>query len=611
MIKIKKKYESTTIYDIIYQKLMAAEDWTTKKVDKYFVVNKVLGNGAYGIVYRGFLQEDETKQVAVKTMKIATIQDTPKMIELIKREIAILQKINHPNIVKLFDVARTSNYLYMFMEYCADGDLKDYMNKKEEKRLSELEAAIFIKHIVEGFKKLYKQKIIHRDIKPANILLHQGVAKITDFGFARVVDTEMNDPAYFSRLGSPLYMAPQILEGQPFSAKCDVWSVGVMFYELLYGKPPWQAETAFQLLENIKKSPLKFPLKPVRSQKVKELITLMLKVNEKDRISWDGVFEDPTIKIDEEKIKENMKNILKEKDEISKSISLNKLYIDQNLVVGYLANNPINTLDTSDQQTLEASLEARKQLAQHSNNMDSETNSDIILSNYKNEKKKRDAMLKYNNYFLFERNIAFFFNFVIQKIIKLQVNESIKLSADNYFRLIFLIAKNQMIHLERVNQQLSKKEHDKFDKETWGKFLASQEYQKLAALIKNDITHSFDFYSEISKKCHMVQSEELAKNPTSAQKTIIQNIQNVINNNFEGNEPFHQIYRDVLQENLKMIRGLNSKEAEIHLLQYYFLVCQNPYEEFKDINYDFNQFYEENENLTYNEIQDKIIKKPK
>lgn len=73
----------------------------------------------------------------------------------------------------------------------------------------------------------------------------------------------------------------------------------------------------------------------------------MLKVSEKDRIPWDAVFEDPTIKIDEEKIKENMKSILKEKDEISKSISLNKLYIDQNLVVGYLANNPINSLDGS------------------------------------------------------------------------------------------------------------------------------------------------------------------------------------------------------------------------------------------------------------------------
>lgn len=60
------------------------------------------------------------------------------MIELIKREIAILQKISHPNIVRLYDVARTNNYLYMFLEYCADGDLKDYMTKKEEKRLSEV-----------------------------------------------------------------------------------------------------------------------------------------------------------------------------------------------------------------------------------------------------------------------------------------------------------------------------------------------------------------------------------------------------------------------------------------------------------------------------------------
>ena len=118
----------------------------------------------------------------------------------------------------LYDIARTGNYLYMFLEYCADGDLKEYISQKDEKRLSELEAVIFLKHIVEGFKKLYKQKIIHRDIKPANILLNNGVAKITDFGFARVIETEMNgfkttfifmlDPAYLSRVGSPLYMAP-------------------------------------------------------------------------------------------------------------------------------------------------------------------------------------------------------------------------------------------------------------------------------------------------------------------------------------------------------------------------------------------------------------------
>ena len=100
--------------------------------------------------------------------------------------------MKHPNVVRLYDVARTSNYLYMFLEYCQDGDLKEFMSRKEEKRLSELDAVIFIKHIVEGFKKLYSSKIIHRDIKPANILLHKGVAKITDFGFARVIENEMN-----------------------------------------------------------------------------------------------------------------------------------------------------------------------------------------------------------------------------------------------------------------------------------------------------------------------------------------------------------------------------------------------------------------------------------
>lgn len=71
-----------------------------------------------------------------------------------------------------------------------------------------MEAVIFLKHIVAGFKQLYDLKIIHRDIKPANILLKNGVAKITDFGFARYIDVAMDEPSHFSRVGSPLYMAP-------------------------------------------------------------------------------------------------------------------------------------------------------------------------------------------------------------------------------------------------------------------------------------------------------------------------------------------------------------------------------------------------------------------
>lgn len=136
------------------------------------------------------------------------LSDQPRMVEFIKREIGILQTIESQNIVKLIDVARTANSIYMFLEYCNDGDLNNYMSKKKDKRLSEvfyinfivlqLETVIFLKHIVQGFKVLYSSKIIHRDIKPENILLHDGIAKISDFGFARVIETGMNGLKLFN-----------------------------------------------------------------------------------------------------------------------------------------------------------------------------------------------------------------------------------------------------------------------------------------------------------------------------------------------------------------------------------------------------------------------------
>jgi len=113
-----------------------------------------------------------------------------------------------------------------------------------------LESVIFFKHVINGFQKLHENKVIHRDIKPSNILLHNGVAKIADFGFARIIETEFDQMA-LSRVGSPIYMAPQILEGSHFSSKCDIWSIGVMFYELLYGVTPWIAFGQCELLEKI------------------------------------------------------------------------------------------------------------------------------------------------------------------------------------------------------------------------------------------------------------------------------------------------------------------------------------------------------------------------
>ena len=131
---------------------------------------------------------------------------------------------------------------------------------------------------------MHKNNIIHRDIKPANILLKQGVAKLSDFGFSRVVaDPEASGK--FTLLGTPLYTAPEILHATTFSSKCDVWSVGIMFYEMLYGKTPWSGTDLLDLRTNIMNKPLQFG-DIGRKTELKDLIRRMLQVKAEDRISW-------------------------------------------------------------------------------------------------------------------------------------------------------------------------------------------------------------------------------------------------------------------------------------------------------------------------------------
>lgn len=104
------------------------ENWTNKKIDKFMVVNNLIGQGAFGKVYRGFYANDESKQVACKVIPISAISNSAKYLDLVKREISVLQQlVNNQYIVKLLDVARTNNNLYIFLEYCGDGDLKEYI----------------------------------------------------------------------------------------------------------------------------------------------------------------------------------------------------------------------------------------------------------------------------------------------------------------------------------------------------------------------------------------------------------------------------------------------------------------------------------------------------
>lgn len=122
------------------------------------------------------------------------------------------------------------------MEYCNEGDLDAYIKKR--KYITEDEAINIMCELIHGFQHLYKHKILHRDLKLANILRHEGVTKIADFGFSKILGEE--DLAA-TMLGSPLNMAPEVLQNMEYSNKADIYSLGVCYYWMLYGRPPFNA----------------------------------------------------------------------------------------------------------------------------------------------------------------------------------------------------------------------------------------------------------------------------------------------------------------------------------------------------------------------------------
>ena len=178
--------------------------------------------------------------------------------------------------------------------------------------------------------------------------MQDNIIKLTDFGFAREVFTGMNEANEFTRLGTPIYMSPQILNSIPFSSKTDIWSLGILIYEMLFGKTPWAGNTPQDLLKNILKSPLKFmenhsmnnyhsPLikkPPPVSAEMKDLLKRMLEITEEKRITWEELFDHDVFKVkipvpmdiinEEKKENEPMSNSLSNLEKNEKVIEVKK-----------------------------------------------------------------------------------------------------------------------------------------------------------------------------------------------------------------------------------------------------------------------------------------------
>ena len=208
-----------------------------KKIEKYqFNLKKMLGQGSYAIVYLGRVI-DSQQPVAVKVID-KRIFSNAYNVKNIQSEIDIMKKVAHENIVQLYDIYQTTNNMYIVTELCQDGDLLKLLQRR--KKIPEGEAKMLLKDIVNGTKYLHKSGIIHRDLKPANILIKEGTCKLSDFGFAKSLQNE--DVIMKSIVGTPLYMSPQILQKEKYTSKSDLWSIGLIYYEMLHGRTPWPAQ---------------------------------------------------------------------------------------------------------------------------------------------------------------------------------------------------------------------------------------------------------------------------------------------------------------------------------------------------------------------------------
>jgi len=221
---------------------------TKPTLGRYEVV-KELGRGAMGTVYLG-KDPKINREVAIKTLRYEEI-DEEQLAEVKKRffrEAEAAGKLSHPNIVTIFDVGEDYEIAYMAMELLDGSDLAKYCQK--DNLLPQSDVTRIISAVAHALDYAHNNGVVHRDIKPANIMvLKNGEIKVADFGIARVMASSKTQTGVV--LGTPSYMSPEQIAGQKVDGRSDLFSLGVVFYELLAGEKPFQGDSIATLMFNI------------------------------------------------------------------------------------------------------------------------------------------------------------------------------------------------------------------------------------------------------------------------------------------------------------------------------------------------------------------------
>ncbi|KAM3852931.1 serine/threonine-protein kinase 33 [Vipera latastei] len=260
-------------------------------IQQIYSFGRKLGQGSFGVVI-----EVTHKETGIKwaMKKVNREKAGSSAVKLLEREVSILKRVNHEHIIHLEEVFETPKRVYLVMELCEDGELKEILQRKGQ--FTENETRHIIQSLASAIAYLHKKDIVHRDLKLENILVKSSDIdeqnemklniKVTDFGLA-VQKTGGSESRFQSTCGTPIYMAPEVISAHDYSQQCDVWSIGVIMYMLLSAEPPFMASSEEKLFEVIKKGDLHFKQSVWQSVNIaaKNILRLLLKVDPAHRIT--------------------------------------------------------------------------------------------------------------------------------------------------------------------------------------------------------------------------------------------------------------------------------------------------------------------------------------
>ncbi|XP_033260459.1 serine/threonine-protein kinase 33 [Orcinus orca] len=264
---------------------------TGAAIQEIYTFGRILGKGSFGMVIEAIDKETETKW-AIK--RVSKEKAGSSAVKLLEREVTILKSVKHKHIIHLEQVFETPKKMYLVMELCEDGELRGILNRKGH--FSENETRWIIRSLASAIAYLHNKDIVHRDLKLENIMVKSSFIdandemnlniKVTDFGLA-VKKQGRSEAMLQTTCGTPIYMAPEVINAHDYSQQCDIWSIGVIMYILLCGEAPFMASSEEKLFELIRKGELHFKgsVWDSISDSAKSVLKQLMKVDPAHRIT--------------------------------------------------------------------------------------------------------------------------------------------------------------------------------------------------------------------------------------------------------------------------------------------------------------------------------------